>query len=182
MHDSKGDIVEPKDFIEVFRRNITEHYFDLTGRVGRKEFWYFVVASIAVVLAAGLIDVILGTGLLRPLVSLALILPIAGLGARRLQDTGRNKSLIWAWLGLTAAMQILAIMMLFWWIGAGYGFGSGSVGYAYSLSASAALWGALMTLVSLASLVISVVLIYFWAQPGISGPNQYGPDPSTPAA
>lgn len=180
-----GAIMEPKEFVEIFRRNITEHYFDMSGRVSRKEFWYFVIASVVVMIAASLIGGILSTGLLRPLVSLALILPMAGIGARRLQDTGRNKSLIWIWLGLTIAMQVLAILMVFWWVGTGYGYGYGPYGYnpsTFSVVGSAALFGGLTSLISLASLVISIVLIYFWAQPGTTGPNQYGPDPlaSTP--
>jgi uncharacterized membrane protein YhaH (DUF805 family) len=32
-------------------------------------------------------------------------------------------------------------------------------------------------LINLAELVIAIVLIYLWAQPGTVGPNQYGPDP-----
>ena len=28
-----------------YRRTITEHYFDMHGRVGRPQFWYFVLAN-----------------------------------------------------------------------------------------------------------------------------------------
>lgn len=173
--------MEPKEVIEVFRKNITEHYFDMNGRVCRKEFWYFVLASVVIGLAAAIVDTVLGTSLVRPLVSLALLLPTAGLGARRLQDIGRNKSLVWIWIGVSAAMQILAIVTVFMLMGSvGYGY------YAYGaapLFGTAVLLGGLTTLVGLATLALTVVLIYFWAQPGVKGENQYGPDPlaSAPA-
>ena len=38
-----------------YRRTLAEHYFDMNGRVGRGQFWYFILASFV----AGLIVLIL---------------------------------------------------------------------------------------------------------------------------
>jgi len=171
--------MDPKAVIEVFRRNITEHYFDPKGRVHRQEFWYFILASVVLGIGAALIDLILGTSLLRPLVGLALLLPTAGLGIRRLQDIGRNGKLVWIGAGLYAVLLVLSLIGVFFITSVAYG----PYGYApYAVSAGAVMFGGLVTLVSLANLVVAVVLIYFWTQPGVAGPNQYGPDPKEAAA
>ena len=153
--------------IDMFRRNVTEHYFDMSGRVGRKEFWWFVAACVVVSIAASIIDAIVGYGILRPLVGLALLLPTTGMGARRLQDTGRNGSLMWVMMGLYAIMLVIALLTAL----------AGPLGSLAFLSIFLML-GGLIVLISLATLVMAVVLIYFWIQPGTVGPNQYGPQPS----
>jgi len=155
--------MDPQAVIEVFRRNLTEHYFDLKGRVRRQEFWYFVLATFVVYVAAAIVDAVIRTGLLGPIVGLALLLPMTGLGARRLQDTGRNGSLIWVWTIASAFMQVLAIL-------AAISGPFGALGFLYFFFTVG--W-----LISLVALVVSVVLIYFWIQPGTAGTNMYGPDP-----
>jgi uncharacterized membrane protein YhaH (DUF805 family) len=155
--------MDPQAVIEVFRRNVTDHYFDMQGRVRRQEFWYFILACVVVFIVAAILDAIIRTGLIAALVRLALILPMAGLGARRLQDTGRNGSLVWIWVALAAINGVIALLLAL----------SGPLGtlgflwFFFSIG-----W-----LLSLAELAIAIVLIYFWAQPGTVGPNQYGPDP-----
>ncbi len=155
--------MDPNDVIAVFRRNLTEHYFDLTGRVGLREFWYFVLACVGVFLAAAIGDGILGVGLLRPLVGLALLLPMMGMTARRLQDTGRNGSIVWVWAGLNGIIQVIGLLMaLTGPLGAvGFLFFFVSIGW----------------VIALAALAISVLLIYYCVQPGVVGENQYGPEP-----
>jgi len=155
--------MDPQAVIEVFRRNVTEHYFDLQGRVRRQEFWYFILACVVVFVVAAILDAIIRTGLIAAILRLALILPIAGLGARRLQDTGRNGQLVWIWAALAAINGVIALLVAL----------SGPFG------ALGFLWFFLSIgwILSLAELVIAIVLIYFWAQPGTVGPNQYGPDP-----
>ncbi len=170
--------MDPQAVIEVFRRNLTEHYFDVKGRARRQEFWYFVLAAVVVSIVASIIDVILSTGLLRPLVGLALLLPMTGLGIRRLQDTGRNGKLVWVSAGLYALMMVLTVIMAFTYTAtviSPYGYNP------YAASAGIVMFGGLMTLVGLATLVVAAVLVYFWVQPGTVGPNQYGPDPKAPA-
>jgi len=152
--------------IEMFRRNVTEHYFDMSGRVGRKEFWFFALACVVVLIAAAIIDAIIGFGILRPLVGLALLLPTAGIGARRLQDTGRNGTLVWILVILSAIMQVVALLTAL----------AGPFG-ALAFLGLFLMFGWLIMLISLAALVMAIVLIYFWIQPGTAGPNQYGPQP-----
>ena len=159
--------MDPNAVIEVFRRNLTEHYFDLKGRVRRQEFWYFVLAVFVVYIAAAIVDSIIRTGLLVPLVALALLLPITGLGARRLQDIGRNGQLIWVWTIATGVMQLIALLMA-----ATGPFGAlGFLFFFFSIG-----W-----LISLVALAASIALIYFCIQPGIVGENEYGPDPKAAA-
>jgi uncharacterized membrane protein YhaH (DUF805 family) len=155
--------MDPQVIIENFRRNVTEHYFDMTGRVRRQEFWYFVLACFVVFLAAAIIDGIIHTGLLSAVVGLGLLLPMAGLGARRLQDTGKNGQLVWIWVALSAVNWIMALILAI-------SGPMGALGFLYFFFTIG--W-----LINLANLVIAIVLIYLWAQPGTVGPNQYGPDP-----
>ena len=155
--------MEPQAIIDSFRRNVTEHYFYMQGRVRRQEFWYFILACVVVFIVAAVLDAVIRSGLIVAVVRLALLLPIAGLGARRLQDTGRNGSLVWIWVVLAAINAVIALLLSL----------SGPLG------ALGFLWFffSIGWLLSLAELVIAIVLIYFWAQPGTAGPNQYGPDP-----
>ena len=161
--------MDPQAVIEVFRRNVTEHYFDLIGRVGRREFWYFVLASFVVGVAAAIIDSIIRTGLLSPLVGLALLPPLTGLGARRLQDIGRDGSLVWVWTIASVVLQAIGLLTALTLLASPLG---ALRSFYYFLT-----FGALVSLISLAVLVISVVLIYFWVQPGTEGENKYGPAP-----
>ena len=163
--------MDPQAVIEVFRRNLTEHYFDLKGRVGRQEFWYFILACVVVYLAAAIIDSVIRTGLLMPLIALALLLPTTGLGARRLQDTGRNGSLVWVWALISVVTQVFGLMTF---MAGPYG----AVGAWYFILTL----GWLILLINLAMLAVSIALIYFWVQPGTVGPNEYGPDPKATAA
>ena len=146
-----------------FRRTVTEHYFDMNGRVGRAQFWYFVLANI--VIAIGLAFVQMAVFLpLAALYNLAMLLPSAGMGARRLQDTGRDGTIVWAFIIVAFISQAFAAMTMFSALSMG---GLMFVGPAIALSG----------LISLALLVVSVVLIYFWCQPGDPLPNAYGPPP-----
>ncbi len=162
-----GTLMDPNAVIEVFRRNLTEHYFDLKGRVGRQEFWYFVLATFVVYVAAAIVDAIVHTGLLVPLISLALLLPMTGLGARRLQDVGRDGSLIWVWTISVAVMQLIGLLTAL----------SGPMGFLYFFFTI----GWLIALIGLIALVASIALLYFCIQPGTAGANEYGPDPNAAA-
>jgi uncharacterized membrane protein YhaH (DUF805 family) len=159
--------MDPNAVIEVFRRNLTEHYFDLKGRVSRQEFWYFILASVVVYIAAAIIDAVIRTGLLVPIIALGLLLPMTGLGARRLQDIGRNGQLVWVWAIANLVMQLIGLLTVL----------SGPMGFVYFFFAI----GWLITLISLVTLIVSIALIYFWVQPGTVGANEFGPDPKAAA-
>ena len=160
---------DPQAIIENFRRIVTEHYFDMKGRVGLPEFWYFILCCVVLSLAAGIIDGIVHTGILSSVVSLALLLPTTGMGARRLQDSGRNGQLVWLAIIPIAINRVLLILALM----------TGPIGalgfflFIFAIGWIFILW----------ALVASIAMIYFWIQPGTEGPNAYGPvPPPMPAA
>mgnify|MGYP001604394312 CR=1 FL=1 len=160
--------MDPQAIIENFRRNVTEHYFDMNGRVRRQEFWYFVLACFVVFLAAAIIDGIIRTGLLTAVVGLALLLPMAGLGARRLQDTGKDGKLVWIYVVLAAINWIMALILVI-------SGPMGALGFLYFFFTIG--W-----LINLVVLGAAILLIYYWAQPGTAGANEFGPDPKGVAA
>ena len=45
-----------------FVDTVTNHYFDLNGRVGRTRFWYFVLVEVAVAIALAIVQSILFDG------------------------------------------------------------------------------------------------------------------------
>jgi uncharacterized membrane protein YhaH (DUF805 family) len=137
--------------IEIFRRNLTEHYFDMSGRVSRQEFWYFILGCCVVSLAAAILDAILHTGILVSAVGLALLLPLAGIGARRLQDTGKNGSAVWLAIIPMGINRVLAFL--------------------FGLS------GPLGLVIGLVTLVAVLWIGYLCAQPGTFGHNAFGPEP-----
>jgi len=161
-------LFDPQLISEMFRRNVTDHYYDMTGRVSRAEFWLFVLASFVVSLLAAIVGGIVGFGtLLGSVVSLALLLPLAGLGARRLQDTGKPGTTVWiaiipigisrlctALVGLAGPLAIVGLLFL---------------------------WP-LLGLIGLVALIAAIYVGYLCAQPGTPGPNQYGPEPPQPVA
>src|SRR5262245_38932575 len=92
-----------------FRNAVTEHYFDMNGRVGRPQFWYFVLAYIGFAIVAGLLTAVLFVPVLA-LYHLAMLLPSAGMGARRLQDTGRDGKLIWIFIFAAFVSQLVSVI------------------------------------------------------------------------
>lgn len=154
--------MDPQAIFENYRRVVTQHYFDMNGRVGRSEFWYFVLANFVIAVIAAILQSVTFLPLLA-IYNLAMILPTAGMGARRLQDIGRDGKLIWIFIVVGFFSQLLAAltMMSAW----AFGF------------LSLLLFGPLVMLINLALLVACIVLIYFWCQPGEPGSNAYGPPP-----
>jgi uncharacterized membrane protein YhaH (DUF805 family) len=145
-----------------WRRTVSDHYFDLHGRVGRGQFWYFVLANIAIAIVVAIIQSVVFLPLLA-LFNLAMLLPSAGMGARRLQDTGRDGKLIWIFLIAGFISQVIAAMAML---------GIATMGFLAIF-----FFGPLVMLINLAFLVACIVLIYFWVQPGDPGDNAYGPPP-----
>jgi len=130
---------------------------DFNGRVRRTEFWYYVLAYVVISVVLAVIQSLVGTRLLTGLLSLALLLPSLGMAVRRLHDI--NRSGWWILIGVVplVVMMLLTIMAVM----------MGSLGGMF-LSA---------TLMPILSLAAAVLLIYWYAQPGTAGPNQYGADP-----
>ena len=150
--------------IQYFQDVVTRHYTDFQGRVARWDFWTYIVVYLALALVVAILQGLIGFGLLA-LVQLALFLPTAGIIARRLQDTGKNGSLVWILMVpvlISSGITLLSALA----------FG----GFALLLIFLPLLW-----LLSIISFGAAIYLIYLCAQPGTPGPNAYGPQPA-PAA
>ncbi|HTC83812.1 MAG TPA: DUF805 domain-containing protein, partial [Rhizomicrobium sp.] len=94
---------------------------------------------------------------------LAILLPTAGMGARRLQDTGRDGKLVWIFIIAGFVSQFCAMLAMVSFFSLGF--------------LSFLLFGPLLILINLALAIACIVLIYFWCQPGDPGDNAYGPPP-----
>lgn len=77
--------------------SVFKNCFEFKGRARRKEYWVFILGTLLVSVALGLIDVMLGLysdeaglGLLSGLYALIIIIPSIALSVRRLHDTGRS--------------------------------------------------------------------------------------------
>jgi uncharacterized membrane protein YhaH (DUF805 family) len=150
-----------------FLDTVTNHYFDLNGRVGRPQYWYFILVCVGVLLVAAILDGIVHTGLLTALVGLALLLPMAGMSTRRIHDTaqyGQYAWVVWIWVIVSGLYQILGLLLAL----------SGLVGAAVFLLFFFSIGG----LLALVNVVAAIAIIFFCAQPGAAGANQYGPEPA----
>jgi uncharacterized membrane protein YhaH (DUF805 family) len=85
---------------------IKNHYADFDGRVGRQEFWMFILFSALLNFALEIIDI----EVLTMLVSLALLVPNIALASRRLHDTGRS-----GWWQLLWFIPIIGWIILIVW-------------------------------------------------------------------
>ncbi len=144
-----------------YKRTITEHYFDMSGRVGRAQFWYFVLANLVATILARIVGGIINAPV-GELYTLAVLFPATCLATRRLQDIGRNGMLAWVLLILISVTQIIGIVTALTFVFSGF----------FALFFVPAL-----SIIGLLSLGVAVVLIWFWCQPGDPGPNAYGPTP-----
>ncbi len=86
---------------------ITKHYADFAGRVGRQEYWMFVLFCVLIQIA---LDII-GLDMIGLLVSLGLLVPSIALAARRLHDTGRS-----GWWQLLGLIPIIGWIILIVWL------------------------------------------------------------------
>lgn len=84
---------------------ITKHFFDFSGKEGRKVFWLFVLNVVIIGFILGLIS-----GILSSIFSIAMILPGLGILVRRLHDAGFSGW--WALLLLVPAIGFIAVVIL----------------------------------------------------------------------
>ena len=146
-----------------FLDTVTNHYFDLAGRVGRARFWYFILVEFVVAIGLAIIQSIVFHGILTSLFGLAMLLPNYGMATRRLQDTGRNGTLALVAFGAGALLNIISLIAVFSVAGGAYG--------------AFALFATVDFLIACVALVAGIALIYFCAQPGQAEANAYGPPP-----
>jgi len=155
--------MDPQAIFDNYRRVVTQHYFDMSGRVGRSEFWYFMLANFVCYIVAAILQRVTFLPLAE-LYGLAMLLPVAGLGARRLQDTGKDGKLIWIFVIAGFIYWVLALMTMLSFFALGF--------------LSFLFFGPLMGLITLVFLLVFLAMIYFWCQPGDPNANAYGPPPS----
>lgn len=86
---------------------IKNHYVDFEGRVGRQEYWMFVLFSILLQVALDIVHL----DMIGMLVSLGLLLPSLGLAARRLHDIGKS-----GWWLLLGFIPIVGWIILIVWL------------------------------------------------------------------
>jgi uncharacterized membrane protein YhaH (DUF805 family) len=147
----------------IFVNAVFLHYLDLTGRIGRREFSCFVAGTVAVFILAAIVDWATQTRLPGILIELVLLPPIAGMGARRLQDSGRAGALVFLLVIPMATM--CAFALLFWLV---------------PFNALSLFWytSGLRRFTQLTAFVALIALIYLWLQPGTEGDNLFGPSPA----
>jgi uncharacterized membrane protein YhaH (DUF805 family) len=144
-----------------FLDTVTNHYFDTTGRIGRAQFWYFILVEVIIAVALGIVQSVLFSGLLTSIFGLAMLLPNVGMATRRMQDIGRNGMLVWVAFIASGVMQVITLLTIL-----------GSVAGALVFIA---LFFTIGWIISLVALVAGVAVIYFCAQPGEAAANAYGP-------
>lgn len=149
--------MEPQAIVDNFRRVVTKHYVDFEGRTDRREFWYYILAYVVLFVGVAIVQRLFFTRALTALLTLGLILPNLGLGVRRLHDI--NRSGWWILIGVVPGGLLFSSMLFAFFVG----------GLGLMLFTGSLLW--------LVSLAAAVLLIYWYAQPGTAGPNQYGPEP-----
>ncbi|HVZ70076.1 MAG TPA: DUF805 domain-containing protein [Rhizomicrobium sp.] len=146
-----------------FTDTISNHYLDFNGRVGRPQFWYYVLVAVVIGIGVAIVGSIVWMPGLSSLYGLLILLPNAGMAARRLQDVGRSGSLVWVALIPLAIMHIVGVISLVGGIVGAIGF----LAFYFTIG-----W-----LITLIALVAGIAILYFCIQPGQPEANQYGPVP-----
>ena len=95
------------DFKQAVLRCVRDKYADFSGRAERPEFWWFMLACVAV----GVVLSVLHLAVIALLVNLALIVPSFSAGARRLHDTGRS-----GWLQLVWLIPFVGWIIMIYWL------------------------------------------------------------------
>ena len=86
---------------------LQKHYADFEGRIGRQEFWMYVLCIFGI----NVVTSILNVGIVSMVVSLGLLVPNIAMGARRLHDTGRS-----GWLQLLMLIPIIGWIIIIIWL------------------------------------------------------------------
>jgi len=90
---------------------VTKHFFDFSGKEGRKVFWLFVLNCVIISFILGILSGILSIlSILSTIFSIAIILPSLGILVRRLHDAGFSGW--WALLLLVPVLGLIAIIIL----------------------------------------------------------------------
>jgi uncharacterized membrane protein YhaH (DUF805 family) len=170
-----------------------KRYAEFSGRSSRAEFWWFwlgvmiiwfvvyfaMIGSVLSVAAsqsepsAGFVGAFGVVGIILLLFWAGLLIPSIAVQVRRLHDTNRSG---W-WLGGFYLAYAVYLVLIFGIVGAGMG---AAMSGAPDPSQTLGPMFAVTMVVGLGMFVYMIVLIVFYAQPGTSGDNRYGPDPYAP--
>lgn len=97
---------------------VWKKYAVFAGRARRKEYWYFALFNVLIVIALGIIDSVTGTfspqghvGLLSGLYCLAVLIPALAVSVRRLHDT--NRSGWWLLLALVPLAGAVVLLVFY---------------------------------------------------------------------
>lgn len=97
------------DITDWFKKGL-RNYTNFSGRARRKEYWYFLLVQIGVMIVAMILDSIIfdtGVGLFYILISLGLFIPNISVTIRRLHDTNRS-----GWWTLISIIPLLGILLI----------------------------------------------------------------------
>jgi uncharacterized membrane protein YhaH (DUF805 family) len=149
-----------------FVDTVTNHYLDFEGRISRAHYWYYILVYVVVAIGVSIVANIIRLPFLSSLYGLALFLPTLGLTARRLHDVGKPTS----WVLILAIPFLLELLLGFLTL-------ASIMFLPLFMFLAGITW-----LVSLLALAAAIVIIYFCAQPGTPGANEFGPAPPQWAA
>jgi uncharacterized membrane protein YhaH (DUF805 family) len=155
--------------IKLFFKN----YVNFSGRSTRSEFWYAYLFTMIVGMGVGMLSGMLtiATGdesntvsaALEGIEGLALFLPNLSLSVRRLHDVGKSG---W-WMLASCSGYFLIIVAALMMVGA-----------LTTTSEAYGLFGGLLCIACIVSLVFGIMLLVFWCRPSV-GPNKWG-NPARP--
>ncbi|PVA06523.1 DUF805 domain-containing protein [Thalassorhabdomicrobium marinisediminis] len=154
------------DFQTSVKTCLTQKYARFSGRASRSEYWWFVLASVILLVLASLLAPILYL-----IVFLGLIVPLAAAGYRRLQDTGRPGWYIFIPVGLGLLGMLLNMLLM----PAMPTMVDGQMTEMPDMSNMGGM--GLLAILSIVQLVVSLVFLWWLTRPSQPEANAYGPPP-----
>ena len=88
-----------------------KNYTNFSGRARRKEYWFFIVVQIGLIIIASIIDSVIfnGPSIFYALTVLGLFIPSLSVAIRRMHDTGRS-----GWLTLISLIPLVGLIVIYW--------------------------------------------------------------------
>ena len=88
-----------------------KNYANFSGRARRKEYWFFIVVQIGLIIIASIIDSVIfnGPSIFYALTVLGLFIPSLSVAIRRMHDTGRS-----GWLTLISLIPLVGLIVIYW--------------------------------------------------------------------
>lgn len=109
MNPSSHNIEENYGIIDWFKKGM-RNYVNFSGRARRKEYWYFLLMQIILIIIAMVLDTIIfdsEIGLFYLVVALGLFLPGVAVTIRRLHDTSHS-----GWWFLISLVPLIGIVLI----------------------------------------------------------------------